>query len=421
MSHLSKNAQKRALRKRQKKEQKEAELTTLLRQNRRDEDDDDDDNQIDPKKQQLEGGGKACRARRARNGETAVGSCVDHRPSGGAPVTILPQHEEIVSVIERHEQMARLKFRPDMKQRKVVPMDNHGSMEAPGTNNRASSVTTAGECSLTEHNLRSFSISLLPTVSLASLVSLDLSRNELWDLPDDLSALMNLEKLDLSRNWFRNLPKSISQLGRSLQSLHASHNMLRPTSLQIDILKEFSLLTFLDISCNQKCGRQSLKDLLNQQLPRVQLEITINFPPHPGSFVGGSAAERDASLLRSQLEPWSTTALRRRLVADFGDEVSPPIRAQVMERLLQKYGEEGTSPRLNVLVDGTLLDEERRQGLLTALRAWSGAAVGGNQERTSVNATNYMILVSPAEFDIGSQKAAKAAAKLRLHKTIWDL
>ena len=38
----------------------------------------------------------------------------------------------------------------------------------------------------------------------------------------------------------------------------------------------------------------------------------------PGSYVGASAAVRDAYLLRSQLEPWGTVNLRRRLVQDFG-------------------------------------------------------------------------------------------------------
>jgi len=77
----------------------------------------------------------------------------------------------------------------------------------------------------------------------------------------------------------------------------------------------------LDLRFNQKCGHQKLLDKLRRVLlPTVDVRITISFPPPKGAFVGGSAAERDPTLLRSQLEPWPTTALRRRLVADFGEE-----------------------------------------------------------------------------------------------------
>ena len=372
----------------------------------------------------LNSGGKASRARRVRNGEIAVGSFADHRPSGGAPVDILPQHKDIVILLEQFETRARLRARPAMRQRKVVPTDNHGSMEVPRQRSVVD-VSSHHEFSWTEHNLRSLSMSQLANeVSLASLLSLDLSRNELWDLPDDINGLVNLQTLDLSRNWFRCLPKSISHLSRTLRSLYASHNMLRPSraSLQMDLWKEFTHLTLLDISCNQKCGRQSLRTTFQNEIPHVTVSMTINYPPLPGSFVGTSAAERDATLLRSQLEPWSTTALRRRLVADFGDDVSLPEhvpRSQVMERLLQKYEEEDS--RIHVQVDGTLVAEEIRSQLLNALQAWSQTAVGANRERTSIHASNYMILLSPANFHVGSQKAAKAAAKLKLHKTLWDL
>lgn len=424
---LSKNAHKRALRKLLKRERKEAELTELLLEKTLRDCGDDCSNAMknDTLTQStLHSGGKASRARRVRNGETAVGTFADHRPSGGAYVDVLPQHKEIVRILEECETRARLKFRPTMQQRKVVPTDNHGSMEV----SRLLSVVHAAsqnELSWAEQNLRSLSMSQLANaVSLTSLLSLDLSRNELWDLPDDISGLVNLETLDLSRNWFRCLPKSISHLSRSLRSLYASHNMLRPSraSLQMDLWREFTHLTVLDISCNQKCGRQSLRTTFQNEIPHVTVSMTINYPPQPGSFVGASAAERDATLLRSQLEPWSTTALRRRLVADFGDDVSPPEhvpRSQVMERLLQKYNEENS--RIHVQVEGTLVAEEIRSQLLNALQAWSKTAVGANRERTSIHATNYMILISPANFHVGSQKAAKAAAKLKLHKCIWDL
>jgi hypothetical protein len=40
--------------------------------------------------------------------------------------------------------------------------------------------------------------------------------------------------------------------------------------------------------------------------------------------IGASAATRDPNLLRSQLEPWGTVNLRRRLVRDFGEAPTHP-------------------------------------------------------------------------------------------------
>jgi hypothetical protein len=62
----------------------------------------------------------------------------------------------------------------------------------------------------------------------------------------------------------------------------------------------------------------------------------------------GSAADRDALLLQSQLEPWSTTALRRRLVSDFGaaaSEADPALveRPELMKRLVARYALEASA------------------------------------------------------------------------------
>ena len=77
--------------------------------------------------------------------------------------------------------------------------------------------------------------------------------------------------------------------------------------------------------------------------------------------------------------------------------------------------------RSMVYVDGTWVDASLTDRLLEALRDWSANAAGGNQERTSIRAANYMILTSPSGFALGSRKAAKAAAKLRLHANLWNL
>ena len=152
--------------------------------------------------------------------------------------------------------------------------------------------------------------------------------------------------------------------------------------------------------------------------------MTISFPPPEGAFVGGSAAERDPSLLRSQLETWPTTALRRRLVADFGEEPSSPetfTRADVMDRLLDLYNKE-ENERTVVRVEGTPVNQNLLRDLRVALAEWSDGWKDGNQERVSINAENYMILTSPASWsELGQKKKAKAEGKLEKHRAVWEL
>jgi hypothetical protein len=213
--------------------------------------------------------------------------------------------------------------------------------------------------------------------------------------------------------------------------------MLRASraSLQVPALQSLKHFRELDIGFNQKCGRQSLADMLRQELsPVVHLTMTINFPrpENDTDFVGASAADRDASLLRSQLEPWSTTALRRRLVSDFGEDVLPPevTRGAVMERLLALYNMNSCleqEPRTMVRVQGSdnsVVDKTLRDELLVALRVWlSGSSCSdGNQERPSIRAEHYMILTSPSLYvTYGSKKTIKEATKLAEHQQIWDL
>lgn len=426
---LSKRAQKKAARKLEKARRKREAIEELLLESAASDPTASVSSLQRSSLQPHNRGGKAARARAARNGESYIGTSDDHRPIGGAPVAVLPQHETIVVELERLETLARLRARPYMVERKLVHSDNHGSIEAPRLPHRAE--VTAGECCLSECNLRAFELPLIPEscLPLASLTRLDLSRNELWGLPD-LSGLVNIASLDLSRNWFQTLPGSIATLLR-LESVNASHNMLRSskTSLQLAVLRSLPRLSYLDITFNNKCNKQNLADTLRRELPSVEIKITVNFPRPAGAVVGESPAERDATLLRSQLEPWPTTALRRRLVADFGDEISPldVPRSDVMGRLLMFYAQEGSvcnggaGGRVTVKVDGALVDKNIREELLSELRSWSGAAVGGNRERTSIKATNYMILSSPTGLLVNSRKAANAAMKLSAHRALWDL
>ena len=415
-------------------------------------------------------GGKAARARAARKGLEVVTNLSSHRPAGGAPIAhdlgnLSSECYRIVIALEELEKTARMKFRPHLSDRKEIPMDNHGSMIV------STEITSCGQqqdneygeneigksssdsqyhCDLSEKKLREFTLELLPIQCnpFQCITSLDLSRNELWNLPS-LESIPNVEHLNLSRNWFAELPKSICDLTK-LKILSVSHNMLRSSraSLLIDhpsendgnkintykssiitksILQSLDLKE-IDLRFNQNCGHQKLKSLIQEELPSVQIKMTINFPCPEGAFVGASAAERDPSLLRSQLEPWSTTALRRRLVADFGDRASSPEnfpRADVMKRLLQLYQEEdeGTNaPRTVIQASGTLIDESLREKLLLVLKRWKDGWVGKNLERTSIRAENYMILTSPESWvPLGRKKRQKAEAKLKAHQEIWDL
>ena len=58
---------------------------------------------------------------------------------------------------------------------------------------------------------------------LSSLQELNLSNNQLEELPKSITELMNLTSLDISNNQFEELPKSISEL-KNLTSLHISNN-----------------------------------------------------------------------------------------------------------------------------------------------------------------------------------------------------
>jgi len=413
-------------------------------------------------------GGKAARARAARNGLEVVTDLSNHRPSGGAPIAsdlenISSQCYQIVMALEEVEKAARIKFRPHLNDRKEVPMDNHGSMIVPAESNHQHQQENedvrkkSGEqidgfrCDMSEKNLRDFTLDLLSVeyIPLLSIVHLDLSRNELWNLPS-LQSIPNVEHLDLSRNWFAVLPRSLGDLP-NLKTLNASHNMLRSSlaTLLIDhsdeiiegsdndnckssitrsILQSLVHLQEIDIRFNQKWGHLKSKQRIQEELPSVRIKMTINFPRPEGAFVGASAAERDPSLLRSQLEPWSTTSLRRRLVADFGDKASSPeqcSRADIMERLLELYAEEaeGTdSVRTLVRASGTLVDKSLRDRLLILLKGWKDEWTGKNLERTSIRADNYMILTSPESWEpLGRKKRQKAEAKLNAHREIWDM
>jgi hypothetical protein len=142
-----------------------------------------------------------------------------------------------------------------------------------------------------------------------------------------------------------------------------------------------------------------------------------------GAYEGASPAARDATRLRSQLEPWPTAVLRARLVQAFA---LPPCeaealqgRAAVMRALLAAYAGAGRGRR-TLRVAGTPVRAELRAQLLEQLHAW--AAEHTVNTRPSISAASYMILRSPAEFGSkDSRNAAQAAARIEQYSALWRL
>jgi hypothetical protein len=281
--------------------------------------------------------------------------------------------------------------------------------------------------SLMDMSLKEFSFSLI-SHSPSSIVELDLSHNNLFEIPG-LSQLKNLVSLDIRRNEFRSLPQSLTQLP-FLAKLNASRNLLRPTADFLVLLTKPPLphLETLDLTFNKKIFTQHILDLLTSSLPTVAIYITVTSPPPPGAYIGDSPGERDPALLRSQLEPFTTLQLRKRLVKTFNHKPysmygAPPAgRAEVMTLLLEEYIKKGHGRRL-VRSLGTLVPTPALNLIHQELEAWSDR-YDKFQERPMIKASKYMILRSPTEaeqklINMGSRRAHSAIRKYQQNLSLW--
>lgn len=368
----------------------------------------------------------------------------------------------------------------------------------------ADNATRASDDDVLDARFRDRNLRALPASALAldlpplRVTALDLSRNELSELPGLAALAPTLRVLNLERNWFSRVPEEVGAL-RALMELNLSRNFLRPgdDALALDALRALPGLRVLDLRWNRKVHTVETLRRLTARLaggdaasrerssaagtedgPKtsvpsnsVDVRVTVSFPAPAGAFVGSSPADRDASRLRAQLEPWSTLALRRRLVEDFGADpasVEDPERvprAEVVTRLLAAYAREGlvdvassTSPeraidfvsekegdpsrpprsipeqdfgvgrRRTVRTRGAPVSAAALDDLRALMRAWlarraSKGARGNVQERPSVCAQAYMILRSPTDFNAklgaGSRKARQAADKFAAHASLW--
>ena len=303
-----------------------------------------------------------------------------------------------------------------------VDTSSNSALENIEENARADRVVSLLDMSLTE-----FSTSLI-AYPLTSIVELDVSHNCLSEIPG-LSNLKNLEALDIRRNEFRSLPQSLPQLP-FLTKLNASRNHLRPSADLLVLLTKPPLpsLESLDLTFNKKLFTQSLLDLLTSSLPTVAIYITVTSPPPPGAYVGDSPGQRDPSLLRSQLEPYTTLQLRKRLVETFGHKpyamhgAPPPGRAEVMASLLKEY--EKVGPRKVVRSLGTPVPISILNVVACELKAWSDR-YDKFQERPMIKANKYMILRSPTEAEeklirLDSRRAHSAIRKYQQNLSLWE-
>ena len=383
-----------------------------------------------------------------------------------------PSLANIADFIAQRETIERVKYRPHLTERApnveiddvLKAVDKLAEKEGGDhQNNNPDAV------SLRHLNLKEFSLDLLckhhnpsPSISLTSLYKsitmLDVSNNELSQLPG-LSSLCNLEKLCLRRNWFNALPTDIGKLSE-LRVIDASRNFLKPNedSLHFQELKKLEHLEVLDVSLNQKCRTAEHRELIQKNIApptgrggkEVEVLVTIwqeMTSTGKNNTIGESAAVRNPALLRSQLEPWGTVNLRRRLVRDFGQEPTHPKlvdRAGVMNQLLQCYKDEGllhcadddvdlnngVGQRQTVTVDGVPVRKELLDEILVELQDWRGNNKRGgssnNRERPSIKAESYMILCAPppatsTDNKEVSRRERRRNKKMEGNRKLWDL
>ncbi len=394
-------------------------------------------------------------------------STASHNEKVISALSLSEKYCHVVKALEDVEKQLRVKHNPTLNERatplEVDDIRKKRQKQLEGESKIATISYDGKTASLRKRSLKEiFTIdhSILPAthlnpINFSILITLDLSHNELTDLPG-LSSLTNLRVLDLNRNWFNTLPSEIGGLSH-LQTLLAARNFLKPNeqSLRLETLKNSCQnLSTLDLRYNQKCCRPLHRDRVKEALFPLKPIITMtlweedahgnnasksesNGNMNCNNYVGSSAAQRDPVLLRSQLEPLGTVALRKRLVCDFGKEPTDPAkvdRAVVMRDLLKAYFDEGLAyfpecmnkscngndkstgttnseseqqgfldydtllaNRKVLQIYGSPVPDDKLQKLMSELQKWTAhtGLVNKNRERPSIHASNYMILRKP--------------------------
>ena len=394
--------------------------------------------------------------------------------SSSPTISLTDQYPDIVEYLAALETAERIKFYPHLRERApnieidVEQLSNDTANDNNKEDNRDSRETST-IASLRHEGIKDFSLQLLTNIepsTYTNIITLDVSHNELSDLPG-IASLSNLEVLCIKRNWFNTLPTDIGKLHK-LKKIDASRNFMKPNidSLRLNELKNLSQLQLLDVTLNQKCRTADHRKFIKQYLQPLDVEVLVTVWQEASNgehnCIGASAAQRNAVLLRSQLEPWGTVNLRRRLVMDFGQDAADQVRVDengakklvdrgtIMEMLLSCYQKEGLlqfdndsdSEDLNlgigqrkvIRVDGVPVREELLTEILEELKDWrhNGKRGGSsnNRERPSIKAECYMILRAPpleeetsseAKGTYASRREKRRHKKMEGNKKLWNL
>jgi hypothetical protein len=296
-------------------------------------------------------------------------------------------------------------------------------------------------------SFESRSLKVMPSISTSLslvLVDLNLMRNQLTELPDEIGDFVALKHLNISRNAIRLLPHTLGNLCQ-LVSLNALSNSLRPhqRSLPLRELASLPCLELLDLRFNEKLkgpALEAITEMLTDHI--VDIKVTIRTPKQQLRQGGGThanghnaaapaavsvipppmvlhACDRDATLLQSQLEPWSTPHLRKRLEHVFGQ---PPSDPETVHRNKHNSSTGPTAQRPIQWFQGRLVKDSLCEALLTELRDWAVRYGSCPRERPTINAQVYMILRSPEEFSKkDGPKARLAGLKLQQNQKLWEL
>lgn len=301
--------------------------------------------------------------------------------------------------------------------------------------------TSTNDCLiLSNQNLSDddFNLGTISSLLLPSLKAIDMSRNSLKRIPDQIFSFSTmLTHLDVSRNSLRGLPVKIGSLTNLIRLVALSNN-LRMMQLPLDALASLQQLELLDLRYNRKLKRAALETLQGALLPNnSKLEIRCTALDPSSSVYHDqeeevtqgkdktklSACDRDATLIRSQLEPLSTPQLRKRLEQSFGVSLSDEgadgertyDREFVMTTLLDCYEKHG--PRRVWKERGIPASPERLTSLLAELRAISWPRL---RERPKIRAENYMILQKPGSGKPESARTRNETAKLTRYRKLFD-
>ena len=251
----------------------------------------------------------------------------------------------------------------------------------------------------------------------ASLRVLDLSRNHLKALPAEIGSLSALTELNVSRNFLKKLPVELGSL-LQLTTLNAHANELRCSAecLQLAALAALAALRAVDLCHNKKIYLPEHAALLAAALPTADCKIS-----EKGGFEDRThAADRDGTLIASQIAPYSTGTLRRRLALVFGETTDPDKvdRDGVLQILLTHYERLGPAKaRLVRKIQGVPVSDGICAALHEELEKWAALEV---RERPTISAAQYMILTTPTIFT-GRRKVQAAERKLAKHPKLWEL